>query len=144
MKILKFLLFTLLAVSMVTACSENDTPQEKRELTGTKWKLAALVDVQTRESVKPEPKECNQCYTLEFKSDTTATGKSVLNTLHFIVTPSNIDMILMTEIWDGENNNVALFYDALLTLDTYEYSKDELKIYYDKKNKYLLYKPLIQ
>jgi hypothetical protein len=138
---------------MVTACSGNDMSEEKSELTGTewksevtgsKWKLAALVDIQTRESIEPEPKECNQCYTLEFDSDTTAIGQSVLNVMHFIVTPLDIKMILTTEIWDNENGNVALFYEALLTLDTYEYSKDELKIYYDEKNKYLRYKPLLQ
>jgi hypothetical protein len=117
---------------------------DKMKLTGTKWKLGALVDIQTGESIEPEPKECNKCYTLEFDSDTTAIGISVLNELRFIVTASNIKVLAMTKIGDGINNNVDLFYDALLTIDTYEYSKDELKIYYDRKNKYLLYKLLLQ
>jgi hypothetical protein len=150
MKTLKILILVVLALSMVTSCTDFVTPRQEPDhsheqgLTGTKWKLAALVDVQTRESIEPEPKDCNQCYILEFDSDTTAIGKSVLNTLHFIVTPSNIEMFLTTEIGDSEYGNVILFYEALLTIDTYEYSKDELKIYYDKKNRYLLYKPLMQ
>ncbi|MDR1682485.1 MAG: hypothetical protein LBS25_03730 [Candidatus Symbiothrix sp.] len=119
-------------------------PEEKPKLTGTKWKLAALVDVQTRESIEPEPKECDACYTLEFDSDTTAVGRSVGNVQYYIVAPSNIKMVLTTEMWDGENNNVNLFYEAFLTLDAYEYSKDELKIYYEEKKKYLFYKPLLQ
>jgi hypothetical protein len=139
MKTLKFLIFAMLALSMSIACSESVAPEEKPELTGTQWKLAALVDMQTRESIEPDPKECNKCYTLEFDSDTTATGQSILNELRFIVTSSNIKMLEMTEIWDGENNNVDLFYDALLTIDTYEYSRDELKIYYDEGRYYLLY-----
>jgi hypothetical protein len=144
--ILTFFLFVCLALAlnMVTACSGNDMSEEKSELTGTEWKLAALVDIQTGESIEPEPKECNQCYTLEFDSETTAIGKSIGNILHFIVTGSNIDMFLMTELGDSDQGNVTLFYEALLTLDTYEYSKDELKIYYDEKNRYLLYKPLLQ
>ncbi|MDR0682998.1 MAG: hypothetical protein LBG15_14290 [Dysgonamonadaceae bacterium] len=117
----------------------NINGKENISLTGTKWKLAALVDVQTRESIEPEPKECNKCYTLEFDSDTTAIGQSVVNTLHFIVTRSNMNMSLMTEMWDGDQGNVNLFYEALLTLDVYEYSKEELKIYYDERKKYLLY-----
>ncbi|MDR1221604.1 MAG: hypothetical protein LBL07_01820 [Tannerella sp.] len=130
---------------IINSATKLETPptEGNPELTGTKWKLAAFVDVQTRESIEPEPKECSNCYTLEFNSDTTATGKSVLNTMYYTVTPSSIKMILATEIWDGDNNNASLFYDALLTIDTYEYSKDELKIYYDGKNKYLLYKPVM-
>jgi hypothetical protein len=123
-------------------CSKEQDDKE-RGLAGTKWKLAALVDVQTHESIEPEPKECNQCYTFEFDSDTTAIGRSVLNELHLTVISSSIK-IGMTKIWDGENNNVKLLYDAFETLDTYENSKDELKIYYDGKNKYLLYKSLLQ
>jgi hypothetical protein len=137
MKTLKFL---LLALSMVTACSDNDTPEEKSELTGTKWKLAALADIQTGESIEPYPKECSKCYTLEFDSDTTAVGRAVANTLGLAVTPSSIKMIGHTKIWEGDNH-FELFYDALRTIDTYEYSKDELKIYYAGKKKYLLYKP---
>jgi hypothetical protein len=114
------------------------------KLTGTKWKLAAFVDAQTNESIEPEPKEYNKCYTLEFDSDATAIGQSVLNTVNFIVTPSSIKVLGITKIWDGENNNVNLFYEALQTIDLYVYNKDELKIYYDGKNKYLLYKPLLQ
>jgi hypothetical protein len=147
MKTLKTLLFILIGTVNYTGCSENqdnDVP-DSFSLTGTKWKLAALVDVRTHESIEPEPKDYNTtCYTLEFVSDTTAMGQSVLNTLHFIVTHSTIEMFLMTEIGDSHHGNVDLFYEALRTLDTYEYSKDELKIYYDEKKKYLLYKPLLQ
>jgi hypothetical protein len=122
----------------------SDESDTNRNLQDTNWKLAGIVDVQTHESIELEPQECNTCYTLEFDSDTTAIGRSIANVMHFIVTRSNITMIMTTEIWDGENNNVNLFYEALLTLDTYEYSKDELKIYYDEKNKYLFYKPLLK
>jgi hypothetical protein len=148
MKTLKTLLFILIGIVSYTGCSENQRINDNDEtenisLAGTKWKLAAFVDLQTGESIEPEPKECSKCYALEFDSDTTAMGKSIANTLHFIVTLSNIDMSLMTEIWDGDQGNVNLFYEALPTLDTYEYSKDELKIYYAGKKKYLFYKPLL-
>jgi hypothetical protein len=139
MKMLKYL-FTLLALSMGLACAEDDTKGQKidnSELTGAKWKLAVLVDIQTGESIEPLPKDCSNCYTLEFNSDTTAIGQSVLNELRLIVTPSSIIGLEMTKIWDGENNNVQLLYDALRGTNTYEYSKAELKIYYDDKNKYL-------
>ncbi|MDR1526532.1 MAG: hypothetical protein LBS46_02540, partial [Dysgonamonadaceae bacterium] len=143
MKTLKYLLFAVLALSISMACSEDvvsgtDISDDETGLTGTKWQLAAFIDVQTRESIEPEPKDCNRCYTLEFDSDTTATGKSALNTLHFIVTPSTIEMSLMTEIGDSHYGNVDLYYEALQTLDTYECNKDELKIYYAEKKKYLL------
>ncbi|MDR2774474.1 MAG: hypothetical protein LBC19_06990 [Tannerella sp.] len=145
MKALKTLLFIIICTASYIGCNkdrDNDV-QDNIALTGTKWKLAALVDVQAHESIKPEPKNCNTCYTLEFVSDTMAIGKSVSNTLHFIVTRSTIEMFLATEIGDGDQGNVGLFYEALQTLDTYEYNEEEFKIYYDK-NKYLLYKPLLQ
>jgi hypothetical protein len=144
MKTLRFLVFAVLALGMVVGCSKDEGLQEKPELTGTQWKLSALVNVQTGGLIEPEPKACDKCYTLAFDSDSTATGQSVLNRLHFSVTPSNIEMYMMTEMWDGENNNVALFYDALLTIDAYEYNNRELKIYYDNRSKYLSYKRLLQ
>jgi predicted nucleic-acid-binding Zn-ribbon protein len=155
MKTLKFLIFAVLALSMAVACSgdklsgqgtEMEAPLQDGEstLTGTQWKLAALVDVQTREFIELEPKRCNKCYTIEFVSDTKAIGKSVMNELIFVVTPSKITMSAMTKIGDSDNNDAGLFYDALQTIDAYEYNESELKIYYDNKNKYLSYKPLSQ
>jgi hypothetical protein len=117
---------------------------DRMELTGTKWKLAAFVDIQTGESIEPEPKDCSNCYTLEFNSDTTVIGQSVLNELYLTVTPSSIIGLGMTKIGDYHIGNVQLLYDALRVNNTYEYSKNELKIYYDDKNKYLSYKPLSQ
>jgi hypothetical protein len=149
MKILRTLLFILICAASYMECSENQGISDNNEnenisLAGTQWKLVAFVDIQTGESIEPEPKDCNTCYTLEFDSDTTAIGWSVANELYFIVTRSNIYLIFMTEVWDRENGNVNLFYEALRTLDTYEYSEDELKIYYEGKKKYLFYKPLLQ
>jgi hypothetical protein len=150
MKTLKFLLFILIGAASYTGCSEDlsisdNNEKENTSLAGTKWKLAAFVDIQTGESIEPEPKDCNTCYTIEFDSDTTATGRSLGNILHFIVTRSNIDLIFMTEMLEiGEIGNVNLFYEALRTFDTYGYSEDELKIYYEGKKKYLFYKPLLQ
>jgi hypothetical protein len=46
--------------------------------------------------------------------------------------------------WELDQGNGILFYEAISTLDTYEYNKDELKMYYAEKNKYLLYKPWSQ
>ena len=142
MKTLKPLLFIMICTASYVGCGENQNIKENILLTGSKWKLAAFVNVQTRESIEPEPRECSNCYTLEFDSDTTAIGRSVENVMHFIVAMSSIKIAMISEMWDGENNNVNLLYEALQTLDTYEYCKDELKIYYDKKSKYLFYKQL--
>jgi hypothetical protein len=161
MKTLKYLLFAVLVLSTITACSGDNMSERETDdlaeqdllesglnnemkLTGTKWKLAALVDVQTGESIEPEPKDCKKCYTLEFDSDTTAIGKSVMNEILLLITPSKVRFGI-TKIDDNINNNVNLFYDALKILDTiYEYSKNELKFYYAGKKKYLLFKPLAQ
>jgi hypothetical protein len=118
--------------------------EESQNLAGTSWKLDGIVDVETNEITVLEPKECNTCYTLKFDSDTTATGKSVMNEICLLITSSST-RFGMTKIWDGENNNVNLFYEALQTLDTtYEYNEEELKLYFDEKTKYLLFKPWLQ
>jgi hypothetical protein len=150
MKTLKFLVFAVLALGMAAACSGDKLPQEAPltgegpELSGTKWKLAALVNAQTRASKELEPKGCGECYTIEFVSDTKAVGKSVMNELIFVVTPSSINPPGMTKIWDGEGNDAGLFYAAIQTIGAYEYNESELRIYYDNKDKYLSYKRLLQ
>jgi hypothetical protein len=47
----------------------------------------------------------------------------------------------MTKIGDNEIGNVQLFYDAMEVATSYTVEKDALKIFYNKNNNYLLYKP---
>jgi hypothetical protein len=67
----------LLILAGVVACGKEEN-NEINTLKGTKWKLAGIVDA-TGKLTELEPKDCEQCYTLEFDTDSTAWLQSVSN-----------------------------------------------------------------
>ncbi|MDR2126333.1 MAG: hypothetical protein LBP63_05855 [Prevotellaceae bacterium] len=129
----------LLILAGVVACGKENENNEINTLKGTKWKLAGIVDAKTGVLKELEPKDCEQCYTLTFDTDSTAWGKSVLNTMYIRLLPKPY-INIMTEIDDSDNGDVQLFYDAIKTVDTYKVGKNELQFFYNKKKNYLLYK----
>jgi hypothetical protein len=157
MKVLQKLsmLFLLLAVIGIEGCDNgNDTPGQTElpveelpeirngDLTGTQWKLAGIYDMQTGILKELEPKECTDCYTLTFGTDSTAHGQSVVNqiSVNFTYPPGSI-------IWQGtyilETGDPGLFCGFLTQVTSYELSFESkkywLKFFDGTKQKYLLY-----
>ena len=54
---------------------------EEISLKGTKWKLAGIVDTETGDLKELEPKDCDECYTFTFDTDSTAIGWITSNDL---------------------------------------------------------------
>jgi hypothetical protein len=118
-------------------------------LIGTKWKLAGIVDMETGELKELEPKDCKECYTIEFVSDSLVRLSSSANegSAHLDGNPHlNItffDLAIWTE--RAERGDGRLFTGVVNYITSYIQEDNELKFFYqiDKKKSYLLYK-LIQ
>ena len=114
-------------------------------LEGTKWKLAGIVDKKTDYLKVLEPKDCEECYTLAFDTDSAFSSFSASNELTGDykvdyetnrIQITNFGGTKMGEIGDGN-----LWWNIIPSVESFSLKKDELKLYYDNENYYLLFKP---
>jgi len=145
--------FFLLAMTIVIAgCSsfsemnnEDDSSGVNNDgevsLKGTKWKLAGIVDTRTGDLKVLEPKDCEECYTLMFDTDSTYTG--ITSTNKFVgaleISTGIIRILGSTKIveqYDGE-----LYFQTLQTVQSFSLQENVLMMYSNNKKNYLLYKP---
>jgi hypothetical protein len=119
---------------------DNEKENEIVSLKGTKWKLAGIVDVQTGELKELEPKDCEECYTLEFDTDSTALLQSVSNEGRAYINRNPPYLSTSTERGEGGDGNI--FVNSLYFITSYKREGNELKFFYQKdgENLYLLYK----
>jgi hypothetical protein len=113
-------------------------------LTNTKWKLVRFVDVLFGEIKIAKPKAPMYNF-LIFNEDATVSGFSSANELignyEFDLSTCyiNIDVHAMTEV--GENEDGELFLESLGKVDFFALQEHELRLYYNNKQNYLLFKP---
>ena len=123
--------------------SESDNPITSETpglLINTSWKLLGIVDSETGSLSEIEPKDCAECYTLTFDTETTARGKSMLN--HVFLTRLNpIEVHCGSYASDciGGSQKCNYYCELLNTVSSYEVHENELKLYFNGKN-YLLFK----
>jgi hypothetical protein len=157
--------FILLDNANNESVSLGNVNNEPISLKDTKWKLAGFVDVQTGvlEEIVPkkghldendiltdgDPIECTKCYTFTFVTDNEAQGWSVANELRisffdsFQNSSTNISFSKTplcggTKI--GESVTPTRYVRALQQLTSNIYSNDEIKLFYNNNENYLLYK----
>jgi hypothetical protein len=118
---------------------DNNPPYIPVPLNGTKWKLAGSVNIETGILKEFEPKDCAECFTLAFDTDSTANGVSVLNGLRIHLWPKPA-IILMTDIGDDEIGDAQSYYDAWRTMTSYRIENDELWFLFNNNTEYLLFK----
>jgi hypothetical protein len=129
---------------------------EAIKLQGRKWKLAGMVDSETGVLTQLEPKDCTECYTLTFDTDSTAIPRGSnailekLDVLH-LNPVSILDAMLHCEHYykDGRQYcDLNYFRGGLKLAYAYEATSDELKLFYsgfyNVKAGYLLFKPFKQ
>ncbi len=128
----KFVLVLLLIVVALSGCEKD-----KLKLKGTTWKLDGIYDVNKKELKVLAPIECEDCYSFTFDTDSTAQGKSATNKLGVYLTePVRIGVqTFVAEIGDG-----YIFNEATSKITHYNASNTYLKFFFDKGNKYLLFK----
>jgi len=116
--------------------NENDTLQ------GTKWKLMGIVDTQTDILKELEPKDCDECYSFTFDTDSTAIGWITSNDLFVwlrpVVSIATFSKALGSDFYIED---AILFRNVIKTITSYELNKNELKFFYNDNKNYLLFKP---
>jgi hypothetical protein len=111
-------------------------------LEDTQWKLSGITDVETNEIKALEPKDCEDCYTLKFESDSIAIGKSSSNGVYVeLLNANSLRIGTMTEIAERGDGN--LFSDIInQEIESYLLEDYKLKIFYNEGKNYLLYEPI--
>jgi hypothetical protein len=123
----------------------EDTTQYSIE--NVKWKLVSVVDVSNNSITIPQPIE-DSCFYLIFSEDRTLYCKTTVNLLwgHYIIDYEqkfiNITEFkgsVIDELYDGD-----FFVKSLYAVDSFSVLKQELKLYYNNGNNYLLFEPAIK
>ena len=116
--------------------------QNSDELKGTSWKFAGIIDTLTGELEELEPKDCEECYTLTFVTNTKAEWYGLF--FDDIVLKHELDLHLIGkyEIEDiGRPKGLDKFIRSLYAHNTKSYSVNskELKFINNVDNYYLLF-----
>ena len=125
----------MILTEILSSCTKSES-NESIKLENTNWKLVGIVNLKTGILTELEPKDCENCYTFAFDTDTTAWGYTVSNEM--FIGGLNPIIIGGTKIMEEGDANIC--YDALFSVRSYMANKKELKLFYDNNNKYLLYK----
>jgi hypothetical protein len=113
-------------------------------LENTNWKLVGFVDIETGCLKKAEPTDCNSCYTLNFKADSILFGHTSTNSFNaayivdYDMNSIQIKVLLSTTV--GEMGDGYLYDSILDKVQFFILQMDELRLYYNDKNNYLLFK----
>jgi hypothetical protein len=128
----------LLMIAGIVSCGKDDEPVA---LAGTNWQFTGIMDTETGELMELEPPiDCHHCYTLNFHTDITAVGRSKYENIILLHLSPKLIIIPITMVDYDRIDDAQLFYNAMEILTSYTVIKDELKLYYNGKKNYLLFK----
>jgi hypothetical protein len=139
--VIAVLVFTL------TNCVDNgETLVNSNSLSGTKWILEGMADVQTDKIKKLEPEDCEGCYTLTFNMDNTFGTHSSTNKMggryaaDYETNNINITNFGGTKI--GEVGDGHLWWDIFPAADSFSIQANKLILFYNGNKNYVLFKSL--
>ena len=143
MKILNYILLCMLLAGV--SCRDNNSTVIPIPLEGTQWKLAGSVNVATGELEEFEPKACAECFTLTFKSDHEASGRSISSktAIDLLDLRKYIDTMELEGSWSGDPSlriDGGRFRIAMVSIESFTVTIEELKLFYNNKTEYLLFK----
>jgi hypothetical protein len=131
----------------------NTTPiigSQQAILENTKWKLVGFVDVAKGCLKRVEPTKdcgkyynCEKFYTLHFTDSilygyTTMNGFNAIPNIDYTTNSIQIKIILTTEA--GEMGDGYLYCDVLDEVQSFALQNNELRLFYNNKKNYLLFK----
>jgi hypothetical protein len=121
----------------------KDTAEELPDLTGTSWKLAGIVNVETGELRELASKDCAECYMLTFHTAHEASG-GIAN-----IDLSDLRKYMGTDdLWEFPDRATTLdvnhYRSLMISIESFTVTSDELKLFYNNKTEYLLFKLLEQ
>ena len=143
-KIIKQTVF-LLAMAITVAGCDSSEMNKQTSLKGTKWKLAGIVDAETGEMKVLEPKNCEDCYTLTFITNTIA--EMFLEEYAGFRERCELNLSKLGEYMIDSRMRPDEGYILVLSLyshntKSYSISSNELKFINDIDNYYLLFKKI--
>ncbi len=135
----------LLLAGLVGSCKDKEKDKvETTNLTGTQWKLAGIVNASTGEMQELEPKDCEKCFTLSFDTDSTLSGHSSENDqFGKYIADYKTQNISITDLWGTElieRGDGNLFLQTLISIQSFSSQSGDLRLYYNDKQNYLLFK----
>jgi hypothetical protein len=136
----KFLSISIAISLFLLLLSNFACSNELDEIADETWQLAGYVDVKTGEFTEEETSQWSKDYNiLRIKKD--GSGK-----IHVILNWLEVDLInkpfarQSTMADDSMEGHLTIFYNALHTVSSFEVRGNKLKLYYNEKRNYLLYK----
>ena len=126
--------------------NEQSALQSGESLIGTKWKLVGFYDndINTKIFKEAEPKDCKECYILEFDTDSTVTGYSTSNPTfgwykidYSLLILKFIQFHCVSEV--GEIGDGNLYVEVINKVNSFSFAEKELKLFYNDKKNYLLF-----
>ena len=120
-----------------------------------KWKLVGYVNVETGELIREESSEFSERNNIlsiyvesdkECGHDILCISKNGYGEIKVILNSLLVNLFEKpfyrggTEAYDAENGHLMLFYEAIETVESFEQEGDDLKLFYNNKKDYLLYK----
>ena len=139
MKKKRMFIMLLFLAGVFSACTK-----EKDLLIDNKWQLVGFVDVSTGEMKEPESTN-EYCYTLTFKKNRKWEGRSAANSIqgkyNVNYSKHSINISIGTTTKKGcEYCDEELYIESLPKIDSFSLQENELKLYYNNKQNYLLFK----
>ncbi|MCC8096405.1 MAG: hypothetical protein LIP05_14320 [Tannerellaceae bacterium] len=134
MKFIQLLLGLFIPFMLCISSCNKDTEESGiiNQLEGTKWKLKGFVDSETGKITLPIWTECNECFTITFDTDSTATGKSYLNLMWVDLNKTPL-LRIETMIWPEDET----LLNSVVQTESYSITENELRFIYG--NNYILY-----
>jgi hypothetical protein len=130
----------VLSIALALSC-ENNGLTEPLPFAETEWKLAGYVTVETGELIPEETSMWGDANnTLVFDESGHGYGTTVANSMAVQLLKKPF-IIIITKVGDSDNGHLKLFYEAARTVDGHLYEENQLKLFYNGRKNYLLYKP---
>ena len=136
MKVL-FYLSMLLAVGLLSACSDEEN---KGVLSNTSWELLGFYSLESNELQSTQPENSKDLYVITFYTDTSFRGRTASNEFEGTYSAKeglfavlNCSTTKVGDIYDSDK-----FYKALLISTHYSISNNQLKLFYNNKQNYLV------
>ena len=135
-----FIASIAMMVLVCWSCQRMD--EDLQTLKDTQWKLEGYADTQTGELKELEPRNCKECYTLTFDTDTTAYGHAMINLVNLTFLGSVCKIGCGTSALECSDDGVecGFYCDALKSVSSYEFTKNRLYFFYNNDENYLLFK----
>lgn len=108
------------------------------------WKFEGFKYLSNSSFEKADPSDCENCYIFTLSDEGKITGRTSTNTIfgEFQIEKQNMKIINFGGTEINELGNGQKYIETMSLIEKYEISNNELKLYYNQNQNYLLFKLL--